>query len=136
MTTRVVIEKKQSNHLPYFEVHLNVQLTAKAGQTNWYGNPAIREGNWQMELSPVGRELMDSIMTIPGLGGLMCGGYSFQFNMALAFDHADIAVSVMETIKQVLGDELALGVQRSEHSPAELIEHPSEIPTKLRELTS
>jgi len=136
MTTRALIEKLQNTHLPSVEIHLNVLLTANPGGTNYYGNPTLREGQWQMQLSPVGRQLMDRIEYIPGLGSLMCSSYSFQFNMALAFDYADILRDVLDAIQQVIGDTLEISVQLRKDGPVVPIQQPSELPAMLRELNA
>ena len=134
MATRIVIEKQQG-HLPSIEIHLNVLLTAKPGNTSVYRSPAVHKDDRQLQMSPVGHQLMERIEMIPGLGSLMYCSYSFQFNLALAFDHAGILLEVVDIIRQVLDDELEIHVQSNKQTPPAQIQM-EEVGQKLRELTA
>lgn len=134
MATRILIEKLRSAHLPTLEIHLNVLLTARPGNTSVYSSPAIREG-LAPPMSPVGHQLMNRIEMVPGLGELLYCSYSFRFNLALAFDHADILREVIAILRQVLDDELELHVQLDKQATPARIQ-TEEIPAKLRELTA
>lgn len=134
MATRVLIERLRSAHLPTVEIHLNVLLTARPGNTSVYSSPAIRE-DLAPSMSPVGHQLMNRIEMIPGLGELLYCSYSFRFNLALAFDHADIFREVIAILRQILDDEIELHIQPDKQGAPVRIE-AEEMSAKFRELTA
>lgn len=116
MTTRVLIEKLESAHLSYAEIHLDVLLNAEAGNTSVYSNPYYEGPAYRFEASEIGRKIMDDIRHIPGIGQVMCSSYSFTFNTALAFNAVDIIDQVVSIIGHVLGDELDIHLLESKRS--------------------